>query len=366
MAVTEAEATAALFGNAAVGSSAYPETLPASWYSSDRVYELEQTRIFRRQWFLFAREAQFGAQGDYVAGDVWGLPVLVVKNREGGLSGFLNCCRHRAGRLFEDGEGSCTSAGLRCRYHGWRYEFDGTLKLAPGFSKSESFDPREHSLFGVRVELWNGLVFVSLAPDGESLTEWLGDIVDIAKDFPGTADLEYVKTVEIEGAANWKLYGENGVEGYHLAFVHTWLLEAVGPNAYDVNIHENGKFVGFPVEYKAWDFERPFKGYWILKYPGLLVHFSEVEFNCEQVIPVGVRHTKLRHWFWTPPGRPQIADNIARDWRTTMQEDIGVCEEVQRNLDGGIYKSGKLSPSREAGAIYFQSLVRESLGDVDL
>ncbi len=346
------------------GAAAYPATLPADWYSSEPIYALEQERIFRCNWFLLARKAQFTASGDYVAGEVWGLSVVVVMNRDGALAGFLNCCRHRAGRLLPDGEGSCREkGGLRCRYHGWKYGFDGQLRVAPGFTEGADFDPSEYGLFAVRVETWNGLVFVALSDKAESLAAWLGDIVDIGKGYPGTDDLKFLKTVEVEGAANWKLYGENGVEGYHLAFVHTWLLQAVGPNAYDVEIHPNGKFVGFPVSYKAWDLERPFKGYWILKYPGLLVHFSEVEFNCEQVIPKGVRGTRLKHWFWTPPDRPEIEGSIAGDWRTTMQEDMGICEEVQRNLDAGIFRAGVMTPERERGAIYFQSLVREALGD---
>ncbi|MDZ4734771.1 MAG: aromatic ring-hydroxylating dioxygenase subunit alpha [Rhodospirillaceae bacterium] len=342
----------------------YPPTLPASWYTSDDIYALEQDRIFHRNWFLFARSDQFAAAGDHVVADVWGLSVLVVRNGNGALAGFFNVCRHRAGRLLTDGTGTCKPAtALRCRYHGWKYNLDGTLQLAPGFSAGGDFDPAAHSLFPVRVETWNGLVFVTLSPETESLVAWLGDIVDIARDYPSTEKLDYAKTIEIEGNTNWKLYGENGVEGYHLAFVHTWLLQAVGPNAYDVDIHENGKFVGFPVEYQAWDLDRKFKGYWILKYPGLLVHFSELEFNCEQVIPAGVRRTRLRHMFWTPQNDPQLAEKIARDWKITMQEDMGICEEVQRNLDGGVYQNGRLSPARERGAIYFQSLVRNAIGN---
>jgi choline monooxygenase len=344
----------------------YPATLPPAWYASERVFGLERERVFRRSWFLFAYEAQFGAAGDYVAGDVWGQAALVIRDAEGGLNGFLNCCRHRGGRLLLDGEGSCASkGGLRCRYHGWKYGFDGALRVAPGFAAGADFDFAEHGLRPVRVATWNGLVFVALSEEAGELHAWLGDIVDIAKSYPAIAELDFVTTVESEGAANWKLYGENGVEGYHLPFVHTWLLQAVGANAYEVEIHPNGQFVGFPVAYKAWGIDRPFKGYWILKYPGLLVHFSEVEFNCEQVIPLGVRHTRLRHWFWSKPNRPEIVENIARDWRTTMIEDMTVCEEVQRNIDVGAYAGGRLSPQRERGAIYFQSLVREALGDAE-
>lgn len=343
----------------------HPTTLPAEWYVSERIYALEGKHVFRRNWFLLARATQFQETGDYVVGDVWGLSVIVIRNRDGGLAGFLNCCRHRAGRLLLDGEGTCLDkGGLRCRYHGWKYGFDGALRVAPGFATGADFDPAQYGLFAVRVARWSGLVFVALGPEAGDLVEWLGDIVDIGKEFLSTTDLEFVTTVEVDGTANWKLYCENGVEGYHLPFVHTWLRQVVGPNAYEVEIHDQGRFVGFHVEYRAWGIQHPFRGYWILKYPGLLVHFSEVEFNCEQVIPEGVRRTRLKHWFWAPKDRPEIVDNIARNWRTTMQEDMAICEEVQRNLDGGIYASGRLSPARERGTIYFQSLVRKAIGDL--
>lgn len=342
--------------------TAYPPTLPADWYVRPDVYAEEQARIFRRHWFLLAHEGQFAAPGDYVAGEAWGVPVAVVMNAEGALAGFLNCCRHRAGRVLADGAGRCNEKlGLRCRYHGWKYGFDGRLLVAPGFSSSADFDRADYGLFPIRVESWNGLVFVALSNEAEGLAAWLGDIVEIGKNYTATRDLKFLKTIEVEGAANWKLYGENGVEGYHLPFVHTWLAQAVGPNAYEVDLHPNGKFVGFHVNYRAWGFETPFKGYWILKFPGLLVHFSEVEFNVEQVIPAGVRRTRLKHFFWTPQDKPEIAGSIAEDWRTTMQEDMRVCEEVQRNLDAGSFRTGRMTPERERGAIYFQSLVREAL-----
>ena len=43
------------------------------------------------------------------------------------------------------------------------------------------------------------------------------------------------------------------------------------------------------------------------------------------------------------------------------EEDIKICETVQKNLEGGLYTVGKLSPKHEQGVSYFQSLVRDAL-----
>ncbi len=47
----------------------------------------------------------------------------------------------------------------------------------------------------------------------------------------------------------------------------------------------------------------------------------------------------------------------------TMDEDLGICELVQRNLEAGVYETGRMSPTKEVGTIYFQKLVREALSD---
>ncbi|MDX1576318.1 MAG: aromatic ring-hydroxylating dioxygenase subunit alpha, partial [Kiloniellales bacterium] len=342
-----------------------PETLPARWYHDPAVYARERQAIFRRHWWPLAREDRLAAAGAYATGEIAGWPAFVIRGKDGALRGFHNVCRHRAGPLLRDGAGRC--AALTCRYHGWRYDLMGALKSAPGLTLGADLDPAEYSLHPLRAESWNGLVFACLDADAPGLAAWLGDIVAIAEGFPAVADMTYQGEIAKEGATNWKAYGDNSCEGYHVKLVHSGLGKTVPDEQVEIRPYENGAFVGFDVTYapSAADPSRRGRGFWVYKFPGLLLHFSDYAFNLEVVNPTGPRSVMLRRWFW-------CAEDLAKERGTTaraaidsaeqvMGEDLEICELVQKNLEAGVYQSGRLSPTEEVGTIYFQRLVREAL-----
>jgi choline monooxygenase len=339
-----------------------PETLPASWYWDEDVYQAERHRIFWRHWALVARAEQLVQPGQWVADDIAGWPIFVVRGPDGALRGFHNVCRHRAGPLVQGSEGRCRL--LRCPYHGWVYGFDGLLRKAPGIPAGAGLDPRETTLFGVRVDVWNSLVFACLAPNGPSLVDWLGAIPGIAEAFPAVADMDFIGAVNREGDANWKGYSDNSCEGYHVAQVHKGLSAAVSRDRMTVRPYERGQFVGFDVHYQGAAEDRTPRGraFWIYKFPCLLLHFSGRALNVERVRPLGPRRLGLQRWFWSAAAAEDAAEAMQRS-KAVMDEDLAICEAVQRNLAAGIYRTGRLAPESEAGTVYFQTLVREALTD---
>lgn len=340
------------------------ETLPAQWYHDEAIFQRERRAIFARNWWLVARMDQVPGPGDFVADEVAGYPVFVVRDRAGALKGFHNVCRHRAGPVVRAATGRCDV--LRCAYHGWLYDLEGRLRKAPGFASSADFDPADFGLLPVRVESWNGLIFVCLDDGSPDLAAWLGDVVAIAADFPPLSEMTLFIADEIEGAANWKTYGDNSAEGYHLPFVHSALNKAVVKEETEIKAYENGNFVGFDVRYRVPETGGTRRGFWVYKYPGLLLHFSEAGFNLERVTPLGPRRLRLNRWFWFPeamPGGSETKDRIVAESSVVMREDLGICEAVQRNLEAGAYHTGRLSPERETGTLFFQSLVRRALAD---
>lgn len=346
-------------------STSPPETLPASWYHGDETYGRERRTIFWKNWSLIARADQVAQPGDYAAGDIAGWPVFAIRDKQGDLRGFHNVCRHRAGPLVRDGAGHCTT--LRCRYHGWVYDGSGTLKKAPGLKLGVDIEAGEFSLHPVRVETWNGLVFACLDENAPGLVDWLGDIVAIASEFPAIPGMSFVGAFEHDGRANWKAYSDNSCEGYHVGFVHKGLGATVLDDQIDIRAYENGQFVGFDVTYEASvvDPTRHGRGFWIYKFPCLLLHFGEYSFNCERVQPLGSSSVRLSRWFWCDEARAEALgvepmQTIASS-RLVMEEDLEICEAVQRNLEAGVYETGRLAPTEEVGTIYFQKLVREAL-----
>ena len=338
------------------------ESLPANVYYDPEIYQQERTSIFRRHWSLLAREAQLSAPGRFVAGEIAGWPVFVIRGRDGALKAFHNLCRHRAGPMVRSESGSC--ALLRCAYHGWVYDLDGDLKKAPGFDRDPGFDKGRFGLLPIRVESWRGLVFVCLDSEAPALEPWLGDIVGVADEFPDIQGMEFEREIVREASANWKTYGDNSAEGYHLPLVHRELAKATPTEQISISPYENGQFVGFRIDGYAerGQESRAGRGFWVYKFPGLLLHFSETGFNVERVEPVGPGRIRLTRWFWFTDQDSGQRETAIQDSLAVMEEDMRICEEVQRNLGAGVYDSGQLSPETEAGTIFVQSLVKKALG----
>ena len=92
---------------------------------------------------------------------------------DGELRAFYNVCRHRAGQVALS-RGNRKS--LQCRYHGWTYGLDGTLRACPEMEETEDFDKADFGLVPVRVEAWGPFVFVNLDPSAPPLAEMMGAI----------------------------------------------------------------------------------------------------------------------------------------------------------------------------------------------
>lgn len=339
-------------------------TLPHHYYHDAAVYAYEREYIFRRHWWLVGVESSLAETGNYLALNLMKWPLVVVRDQQSKLRGFYNLCRHRAGPLVLEGTGHCRD--FVCRYHGWRYACSGELLKTPGFEKGEIADPAEMGLLPVRVDSWNGLVFVCLDESAPDLKTWLGDIVSIAAGFDGTAAMHFDGEVIKHAAANWKTYGDNSCEGYHVGMVHKALGSSMLRESVDIDCYDNGEFVGFDVSYSSGkDQSRAGKGFWIYKFPGLLLHFADYAFNAETVLPLDSNSIQLQRWFWSHAKK--AADNnidtesIRPNSEQVIDEDINICERVQHNLSSGVYPGGTLSAQQEPGTIYFQQLVQRAL-----
>jgi choline monooxygenase len=340
-------------------------TLPHHLYHDARTWDFEVEHLFRRHWWLIGPECRLAERGDYFALPLMQWPLVAVRDRHGELRAFYNLCRHRAGPLVDDGCGRCRD--FVCRYHGWRYATSGELLKTPGFDATETGDPGVLGLLPVRIASWNGMLFVCLDDTVPELEEWLGDIVGIAARFESAAGMQFDGEVRKPAACNWKTYADNSCEGYHVGMVHGALGSSMQRESVSIAAYANGQFVGFDVTYgEGRDQSRAGRGFWIYKFPGLLLHFSEYAFNAESVLPLAVDRIELRRWFWSDTAacaRHAVEPaSIRPNSEQVMDEDIAICEAVQRNLAAAVYPGGRLSPRQEPGTVYFQQLVRDALG----
>ena len=204
-----------------------PATLPGRDYCSAEVFEIERDRLFQGSWFCVARADEAPAPGSFVVADVAGESVLVVRGADGRLRGFLNVCRHRGSQLCQ---GSGSAKAIRCPYHAWSYGLDGALLATPNVRRSERLPRERLGLHQVRVDVWEGFVWVSVARDGGALSDHL---TAWASDEPfqwaryGVGDLVVGASREYRVAANWKILIENYNECLHCPTVHPQLAQLV-------------------------------------------------------------------------------------------------------------------------------------------
>ncbi len=334
------------------------ESLPANWYHDEDIFLQEQKKIFKTNWIYITHSGELENPGQFITSTISGQSIVIVHTQSGELKGYLNLCRHRASMLCWESHG--TVPQFTCPYHSWSYDLTGHLKNAPGFDLDNDLDAKDYGLIEIRVDTWNGLVFACLDENIIGLNDWLGEVVTIADRFPSTSEMTF-ETVRTNNCdANWKNYSDNAAEGYHLPSIHPRLNIAMDSKKTEIKAYENGNFVGFDVRYK--DDKGGSPGFWIYKFPGLLIHFSDTDFNIERIIPLSTGQCTIQRWFWFLPSvdaneRAEILDFSTQ----VMEEDMGVCARVQKNLEGGVYKTGVLSKQREPGTIFFQSLVKQAL-----
>lgn len=325
---------------------------PAGLYTDPEVFERERQAIFARSWLFFGVEADFARPGDYLADIVADFPIVVVRDGTGALRGFHNVCRHRAGPLVDEGRGRCEREFV-CRYHAWRYAFNGALTGTGEFPPPQGFDPAAFGLFPIRVETWRGLVFINLDAGAEPLEATLRPLeARLGLDRTRTARVQHSHKIE----CNWKVYVENYIDGYHLEGVHEVVATAPGARRYDIQVE--GKVAFFePAES-----DRTARGFWAWVWPNVGFCLYRGVFVVEHMRPRGPSAMRLEHIYLHEPEDPSI-DAALSETERISDEDAWVCERVQRNLRAGVFREGVYSPAHDGAVAWFQARIAEALAD---
>ncbi len=339
------------------------ENLPPWCYTDDGFYRLEIERVFMKVWNFVGRADLMANPGDYLATDVAGIPIIIIRDREGAVRAFANSCRHRGTQLLT-GEGNCRA--IVCPYHNWAFDLDGALVSAAGMEETVGFDKKDHALVPLRLESWAGFLFVNFDADAGSLLDYLGDLPDhvVAYDFP---NLVTTRRKVWDVACNWKIYLENQRESYHIPTVHRESLGDQIATPLDVNGAWSGSLIGveqtaailkddttpFPPIASLTETERE-ASHFLGLYPNIYLVATTDCFWWMEIKPRGPARIELV----VGSGFPK--ETIARDdfddvvqryykrWDTSHDEDNRICEQQQIGVNSPLALPGRLA-RRERG-----------------
>lgn len=351
-------------------------TLPSDWYYRSDIFDMEREAIFFRNWSYVCHVSDVRKPGDYFCGEIADQGVFIIRGKDGELRAFHNVCSHRAHPLLE---GSGTTNLIVCPYHQWCYQGDGCFRGARGRDTLKSWIPDNANLKPVRIENYGGMLFVNLDPEAKPLIEQAPKLLnDMYACCPRLDALIHVSRREFEVAANWKTIVDNNHECYHCRANHPSLMDLVD---YDTKAiwSDDGITFTHTVEHKtlnnsAYALERDamaqeslFGYIWPhhipLFFPGTP---SMVMF---QVLPLGPERSLIRHDWFLLNQEPSDQDKALMHWfsETLANEDMGLCEKVQKGLHSRGYRQGRFVIDRthpefsEHHVHFFQRFVYQAL-----
>ena len=200
-----------------VSQSRLPHLLPPSAYWCDKSYEDERDLVLKKSWHVVSTTAELAATGDFITREILGCPVH-IRNFDGQLRALSNVCAHRHAVICSERAGN--SATMRCQYHGWEYQQDGSTGRIPQPKNFIPFDSPRPCLPRYSVATAGQLVFVNLSSDAGPLDDFLG------KDFFRHLEQHFGDQWALsmkwwpEYSVNWKIPIENSLEAYHVPTVH--------------------------------------------------------------------------------------------------------------------------------------------------
>jgi len=344
------------------------QTLPARVYSDPDVFRVERDRVFARTW-------QYAGHTDLVKvpGQVHPFTLMpgtldepLVLTRDAGdrIRCLSNVCTHR-GTLVVEGPGHAQQ--LRCRYHGRRFTLDGRFHSMPEFEGTANFPSPKDDLPEVALGSWERFLLVALAP--------AMPIADIMA--PLAARLQHLPfsslTFDPAGArdyvvsANWALYIDNYLEGFHIPYVHASLAETLDYGEYAVELERHAVLQlgiakagepAFALPPGHRDNRRRVAAYYFWLFPTTMFNVYPWGVSVNVVTPLAVDRTRVSFlpFVWDEAIREQGAggglDRVER-------EDEAVVEAVQRGVRSRLYDRGRYSPTREVGVHHFHRLLAE-------
>ncbi len=344
-------------------------TLPGKFYNSQTVLDDCREKIFARSWQLI----EGADEAVRLPGDAFPFkfmdgfleePLLLLADTAGATHCLSNVCTHR-GKILVEHPTRLERGAIVCGYHGRRFNLDGQFVAMPETEGMENFPCAEDNLTRLPLENWHQFRFTSLDP-AFPFAEWAGDM-ERKIGFLRLHEFLFApeRSRDYLVRANWALYCDNYLEGFHIPFVHKGLAVSLDWSAYrtelfrwgnvQVGIGRGGEAV-FELPGGHEDFGQRIAGYYFWLFPNLMLNFYPwgLSLNIVRPLGLGLSRVSFRSYVWRPE---LLGIGAGADLDLVEREDEAVVEQVQIGTRSRFYRHGRFSPRMEAGVHQFHRLV---------
>jgi len=348
-------------------------TLKGEFYKTEGSLNNCKDLIFSKTWQLICEESKVP-----LSNNAWPFlfmdgfieePLVLVKNNENKINCFSNVCTHRGNILIEN---PCLiNKDITCKYHGRRFNTCGKFLSMPETQGMENFPTEDDNLINVPLKKWKQFLFTSLDPKIE-----LNDLINEMDERVGWMPIE--KFIFDPNAsrdylvkANWALYCDNYLEGFHIPFIHKELAKTLDYSKYKTELYNysnlqlgtaSGGEHCFELPKSSPDYGKEIAAYYFWVFPNMMFNFYPWGLSLNIVKPLSPSLTKVefRTYIWDETklehGAGSILDKVER-------EDEDIVEKVQKGVSSRFYKHGRYSPKMEKGIHHFHSLITEFINN---
>jgi len=343
-------------------------TLQGEFYASKENFNIALEKIFSRNWQFISDDGQLkenrSAFPFQFLGDLLPEPLVLINNK-GTINCFSNVCTHRGNILIK--EPTTIKKHIICGYHGKQFTACGKFKFMPKTQGMQNFPSPQDDLPEVAVAKWRQFIFSSLAPAFE-FEELIKDVEerigwmpiekfkcreDLSKDY-------YVK-------ANWALYCDNYLEGFHIPFIHADLNAILDFANYDVETFKYSNLqlaiasdddICFDLPEDSKDHGKKIAAYYFWLFPNLMLNFYPWGLSVNIITPISENETKVqfRSYVWD---ESKLDSGAGADLDKVELEDEEIVQQVQKGVASRFYKHGRFSPTMEKGVHHFHTLISD-------
>ncbi len=342
------------------------KSINADFYTSTDAFNLSKEKIFARSWQILSDDKKLKLNNSAVPVhfiDGFIDEPLVLINNDNHIDCLSNVCTHRGNLLIEN---SCQlNKQITCKYHGRRFDCKGKFISMPESDNMKNFPSESDNLTAIQSTKWNQFIFGTLDKKidfkdiFQPINERIGwmPIQDFI--FDSNSSRDYLVK------ANWALYCDNYLEGFHIPFIHKDLAKTLDYSKYNSELFEycnlqigiaSGGEHSFDLPNNSIDYGKEIAAYYFWVFPNMMFNFYPWGLSLNIVKPINPKLTKVefRTYIWDDSklehGAGSILDKVER-------EDEDIVEKVQKGVESRFYKHGRFSPKMEKGVHHFHQLI---------
>ena len=337
------------------------KTLPSKFYYGEEIFKSLKSTF--NGWQFAVHDSEMNENSiiplDHIEA-ITGEPTIIVRGEK--TQCLSNICTHRGMRLASQ---PCTKSILQCEYHGRTFDLNGKMKPMPEFEQAIGFPSESDNLRNFSMHRWNGLHFVS--QDSEQHLPWaeIGNRLEFLNIESFVHDASRDRDHIIN--ANWMLYVDNYLEGFHIPFVHPELNQALDYSGYSTEVFDGGVLqigkasqgdVKFDLPENHPDYGQEIAAYYLWLFPNTMFNFYPWGLSVNIVIPVSPEKTRVLYRGYVKDDK--LAQKGAGSILDTVEiQDQNIIEQVHKSMRSKAYDRGRYSPTREQGVHHFHRIISE-------